>query len=374
MREQVDRRRLGGCRGGVSPPLRRSAGGTPARQPARTPAVRCHIAQHSLVFTHMKNERIVILGGGYGGASAAARIARRGIPVTLIDARDALVERIRLHQVAAGDEIAPIPYARLFRNLPVTFIRARVTSIDRERKLVNGSIPYDKLVYALGSTNAPFEPVRDAHSVAVIGGGLTGIETAAEIAARHPGVKVTLYEANTIGQGLSANAQRHLRDWFAKHDVTLMENERVPNVGRASARPADVTLWCTSFALSPIAREAGLHVNTRGQIVVDDYLRSSDPDIYAVGDAADSRGRRMSCALALPMGAYVADLLTGATKKPFRFGFVIQCISLGRNDGIIQFVHSDDSPKELCITGRAAAWVKELICRYTVMSMRLEAA
>ena len=133
-------------------------------------------------------------------------------------------------------------------------------------------------------------------------------------------------------------------------------------------------MWCTSFEVSAIAREAGLRVNERGQIVVDDFLRSSDPDIYAAGDAADCRGRRMSCALALPMGAYVADLLSGATEKPFRFGFVIQCISLGRNDGIIQFVHADDSPKERCLTGRPAAWIKELICRYTVMSMRMEAA
>ena len=322
----------------------------------------------------MKNERIVILGGGYGGALAAARLARRGVPVTLVDARDALVERIRLHQVTAGDDIRPIPYARLFRNLPVNFVRARVTSIDRERKLVNGTLPYEKLVYALGSAGYVPVDVRNARSVAVIGGGLTGIETASEIAERHPHIKVTLYDAGTIGRGLSANAQRHLRSWFAAHDVTLVEHERVPDAERASARPslADVVVWCTSFQLSPIAREAGLEVNARGQIVVDDHLRSSDPDIYAVGDAADFRGCRMSCAIAMPMGAYVADALAGATDDPFRFGFAIQCISLGRNDGIIQFVHPDDTPKELCLTGRTAAWVKELICRFTVISMRLE--
>lgn len=321
-----------------------------------------------------KNERIVILGGGYGGAIAAARLARRGVPVILIDARDAMVERIRLHQVAAGDDIPPIPYARLFRNLPVSFIRARVTSIDRERKLVNGTVPYDKLVYALGSAGYVPADVRNARSVAVIGGGLTGIETASEIAERHPHIKVTLYDAGTIGRRLSAKAREHLHQWFAAHDVTLVENERVLNAGRASARPtlADVVVWCTSFELSPIAGESGLHVNARGQIVVDDHLRSSDPDLYAVGDAADFRGRRMSCAIALPMGAYVADALAGVTNDPFRFGFAIQCISLGRNDGIIQFVHPDDSPKELCLTGRTAAWVKELICRFTVISMRLE--
>ncbi|HVG22771.1 MAG TPA: FAD-dependent oxidoreductase [Thermoanaerobaculia bacterium] len=313
------------------------------------------------------NERIVILGGGYGGALAAARLARRGVPVTLIDARNSLVERIRLHQVAAGDDVPPIPYARIFRNLPVRFLQTRVASIDRERKLINGTIPYDKLVYALGSAHAPLEPIGNARSVAVIGGGLTGIEFASEIADRHPDVKVTLVDAGIIGADLSPNAQRHLRAWFEEHGVTLIENHRV-----VDTPAADAVFWCTSFALSPIARESGLEVNARGQILVDDQLRSSDPDIYAIGDAADFRGRRMSCAIALPMGAYIGDLLAGATTDPFGFAFFIRCISLGRNDGIVQFVHGDDTPKDLCLTGRTAAWVKELICRFTVMSIRLE--
>jgi hypothetical protein len=80
----------------------------------------------------------------------------------------------------------------------------------------------------------------------------------------------------------------------------------------------------------------------------------------------------MSCALALPMGGYVADLLSGATDEPFRFGFAVQCISLGRKDGIIDFVNADDTPRGIAITGHAGAWVKELVCRYTVMSLRLE--
>jgi NADH dehydrogenase FAD-containing subunit len=236
-----------------------------------------------------------------------------------------------------------------------------VTSIDRSRKLINGRIPYDKLIYALGSLNAPFTPVT-TKTATVVGGGLTGIETAAELAER--GVKVTLIEANTVGADLAPKAQRHLRTWFERHGMNVIEHQRVNENADA--------IWCTPFALSPIARDAGLDVNARGQIVVDDHLRSSDPNIYAIGDAADWRGRRMSCAIALPMGTYIADLLAGATTQPFRFGFVIRCISLGRNDGIIQFVHSDDAPKDLCLTGRPAAWIKELICRYTITSIRAE--
>jgi len=322
-------------------------------------------------------ESIVILGGGYAGTLAAARIARRGTPVTLVDMRAGLVERIRLHQVAAGDDIPPVPYVQIFRNLPVNVVRAQVTSIDRATKRIitsAGVIHYDKLVYALGSESAenPIvirERLRTARTVTVVGGGLTGIETAAEIAERHPHVRVTLIDRGIVGAGLSARARRHLHAFFDAHHVTLIENRAI---APDEELDADLVIRCTSFELSPIAWDAGLRVNERGQVIVDDHLRSGDPSIYVVGDAAFVPGKRMSCAVALPMGAYVADLLTGRTREPFRFSFVIQCISLGRTDGIVQFVTPDDAPRETAILGRPAAWVKELICRYTVLNLKME--
>lgn len=322
-------------------------------------------------------ESILILGGGYAGTIAAVRIARRGVPVTLVEMRDGLVERIRLHQVAAGDDIPPVPYPQIFRNLPVDVVRARVTSIDRETKRVMttaGVLPYDKLVYALGSESAenPLvirERLRTARTVTVVGGGLTGIETAAEIAERHPHVAVTIVDRGTVGAGLSQRALRHLHAFFEAHNVTVVENR---NVAPGEQLDADLVIRCTSFELSPIAWDAGLRVNERGQVIVDDHLRSGDPSICVIGDAAFVPGRRMSCALALPMGAYVADLLTGETREPFRMGFAIQCISLGRNDGIVQFVTPDDAPRDSAILGRPAAWVKELICRFTILSLKME--
>jgi NADH dehydrogenase len=323
-------------------------------------------------------EHIVIIGGGYGGVIAAARIARRGVPVTLVDGREGMIERIRLHEVVAGEDIPPVSYKHLFRNLPVNVVRAWVTGIDRVAKRVlttDGPIAYDKLVYALGSDAPMGDPleIRDrlktAKTMTIVGGGLTGIELASEVAERHPSVAVTLIDAGRVGHGLSTRALRHLHGWFAQHGVTVVENHRV---AADAALAADVVAWTTSFRMSPIARDAGLRVNQQGQILVDEHLRSSDPSIYAVGDAAFVPKRRMSCALALPMGAYVADLLTGATRDPFRMGFAIQCISLGRNDGIIQFVHADDTPRDKALTGRPAAWVKELICRFTVTTLRME--
>lgn len=323
---------------------------------------------------------ILILGGGYAGTIAAARIARRGVPVTLVDMRDGLVERIRLHQVAAGDDIPPVPYPQIFRNLPVAVVRACVTGIDRAAKRVfttAGVLPYDQLVYALGSESRenPLvirEKLRTAKSVAIIGGGLTGIETAAEIAERHPHVAVTLIDRGVVGAGLSSRARRHLREFFEAHRVTVVEHR---DVAAGEKLDADLVIRCTEFELSPIAWDAGLRVNERGQVVVDDHLRSvTDPSISVIGDAAYVPGRRMSCALALPMGEYVADRLTGKTRDPFHFGFVIQCISLGRTNGIIQFVTPDDAPRDTAILGRPAAWVKELVCRYTILSMKMASA
>ncbi len=311
----------------------------------------------------------LILGGGYAGAIAAVRLARRGVPVTLVDARDGLVERIRLHQMAAGDDIPPIPYATIFRGLPVEFVRARATRIDRERRVVEttaGALRYDRLVYALGSGSPSLQVPADARTLAVVGAGLTGIETAAEFAERRPELAVTLYDAGTIGASFSEGAQKHLRRWMAQHDVTLRENERVTSVD------ADAVLWCTSFSAAPLAAGAGLAVNERGQIVVDDHLRSSDPSIYAIGDAAAFASVRMGCVSAMPMGAYVADLLAGTTRDPFRFAFFIRCVSLGRRDGIVQFTRADDSPRDAFLGGRAAAWIKEMICRLTITSIRLE--
>jgi NADH dehydrogenase FAD-containing subunit len=326
-------------------------------------------------------ERTVILGGGYAGTLAAVRLARRGVAVTLVDAGSGLVDRIRLHQLAAGDDIAPVPYSTLFRGLPVEFVRARVQRIDRSSRIVEtdgGNLQYETLLYALGSRSGTLNGpagartvrtrLRHAKTAAVIGAGLTGIETAAEIAERFPDVSVTLFDAGVIGGDLSSGAAQHLREFLTGHGVTLRDHERVEE-----GEPlADVVIWCTAFSVPPIAREAGLEVNARGQIVVDDHLRSSDPAIFAIGDAAAFRDVRMGCVSAMPMAAYAADFISGATAEPFRFAFGIRCISLGRRDGIIQFVRADDSPRDSFLSGRPAAWVKELICRYVLLSIRLE--
>jgi hypothetical protein len=51
-------------------------------------------------------------------------------------------------------------------------------------------------------------------------------------------------------------------------------------------------------------------------------------------------------------------------QKPLHFSYILRCISLGRHDGLIQLVKSDDTPRNTVFTGRLAAFVKERVCRF----------
>lgn len=354
--------------------------------------------------------RIVILGGGYAGVTAANRLARRldGADVTLVNERATFVERVRLHQVAAGESIALQPLGQRLRP-DVTVVVARAGGIDLERREVvldgdaasdAGRLPYDTLVYALGSHAAPapddavtLATVDDAWrvrdrvgelaaehgTVAVVGGGLTGIEAATELAERYPAACVRMVSDVDPGAWLSHRAQRHLRRVFGRLGIEVVRGSVTDVRGGAvrltdgRAVGADLTLACTGFAVPSLAAGAGLAVDDTGRIRVDGTLRSvSHPHVYAVGDAAvpelpNGRSFRMACATALPMsavaGTAIADRLAERKPASLRFRYVNQCISLGRRNGVIQAVDGDDRPHRMILTGRAAASYKEAVVR-----------
>jgi NADH dehydrogenase FAD-containing subunit len=138
----------------------------------------------------------------------------------------------------------------------------------------------------------------------------------------------------------------------------------------------DVCLLAMSFAAPDLARESGLAVDPTGRLLVDETLRSVDaPNIIGAGDAVvapPSVGShlRMGCAVALPLGGHAAEtalhLIRSENPTPLSVGFIMQCISLGRRRGYIQFVRPDDTPRNLHLGGRTGALVKESICKMVV--------
>ncbi|MFD7659985.1 NAD(P)/FAD-dependent oxidoreductase [Actinosynnema sp. NPDC059797] len=357
-------------------------------------------------------EHIVVVGAGYTGLAAAKLAARwTGCRVTLVNERDRFVERVRLHQLATGQRLRDLPLADLVRGTGVELVVDRVTGIDadvRRVRLANGSLTYDRLVYALGSRADLGVPgaaehahplstaedaerlagaLRTARVVAVAGGGLTGIEAAAELAEARPDLTVLLVTGSRFGTGLSAKGVRHLRSAFDRLGVRVRDRARVAEV-RADGLvldtgelvAADAVVWTAGFRVPELAREAGFEVDGNGRLVVDQTLVSvSHPEVVGVGDAAairreDGLELRMACATGLPTTQHavrsLAGGLAGEEPRPLRFRYFNQCISLGRRDGLIQFVRADDTPVERVLTGRAAARYKELVVRGTVLFER----
>ncbi|HWC81133.1 MAG TPA: FAD-dependent oxidoreductase [Pseudonocardiaceae bacterium] len=359
-------------------------------------------------------KHIVVIGAGYAGLAAAKLAARwTGAEVTLVNAVEKFVERVRLHQLAAGQELRDWPLAELLAGTGVRLVIGEVAEIDPDGHTIgladDTELAYDTLIYALGSqadldsvtgagqhahtvtdlarATALRARLREGGTVAVIGGGLTGIEAAAELAESLPTVKVRLLTGGRLGAALSEKGRAHLRRTFDRLGVEVREDAVVIEVRADGVRlaggehvAADTVVWTTGFRVPDLARAAGFAVDEHGRMIVDDTLRSaSHPDVLAIGDAAaihrpDGLELRMACATGLPTTQHavraLAARMSGRPVGPLKFRYVNQCISLGRKDALIQFVHNDDRPREAVLTGRFAALYKETVVRSATLFER----
>jgi NADH dehydrogenase len=374
--------------------------------------------------TDSAQHRVVVIGGGYAGLTTAARIGEQnsGLNLTLIDAKPHFVERIRLHEIATGSSAGHLPYAEFMSARNGRFVEARVSAIDAGNCVVHldprrgnpDKIEYDTLIYALGSYTdretipgaARFAACLDTVSgsevlakrlgttaasggtVLIAGGGLTAIEAACEFGECFPDLKVVLAPGRELGPnpepgGLSRAGFSHVAATLHRLKVETAVGARISQLRADHAVlesggtiPFDICLWAAGFLVPPLAANAGISTTTSGQIITNEVLISvSNPNILAVGDAAhvmvEPAGKcRMSCAAGRPMGELAAKtfvgLIDGATLQPFEFSYSFRCVSLGREDGLIQFVDAHDRPVEQVWTGARGARWKEYICRRTL--------
>ncbi|WP_280236394.1 NAD(P)/FAD-dependent oxidoreductase [Nocardia cyriacigeorgica] len=348
--------------------------------------------------------RIVVLGAGYAGLAAARRFAAKtpDADVTVVDARTHFVERVRLHQRFAGQQTREWDLRELLESGRIHFRHGQVSEIDAQRSLLRFGdgepLAYDTLLYALGSVgdDAGVPGVAEyAYSVAtpesaalvpadgpivVVGAGSTGIEVAAELAESRGG-RVELVSTDEPGAWLSPRAQAHIRRVLERLGVRIHTDAKVIEVTADAVRLADgssiacaATVWTAGFGVPQLAARAGLAVDASGRVRTDATLRSlSHQNVYAAGDSAvvagpGDRELRMACATALPTGTHAANAIAARLRHrepgELKFRYYFQCLSLGRGDGVIQFLHADDRPGRLVLTGRTAARFKEAIVRF----------
>ncbi|WP_346128633.1 NAD(P)/FAD-dependent oxidoreductase [Lentzea roselyniae] len=289
--------------------------------------------------------QVVVIGGGYAGTLAANRLRQRDdIGVTLVNPRPEFVDRVRLHQFVAGTGEATVDYRTLLDD-GVDLVVDSVTLIDtaaREVRLASGrALAYDYVVYAVGSTAPIPSSVRGAaeHAVSIAelesaqllrgklaglrrdapvtvgGGGLTGIETSAELAEQKR--EVTLVCGGILAPSLSAPGRRYIAKWLSRHGVTVLEGGAVTEVrpeavvfANDEVRPSALTIWATGFGTPELAAASGLRTDELGRLLTDETLTSVDDDrIVAAGDAAAPSGLplRMCGQIAAPLAAQAVD-------------------------------------------------------------------
>ncbi|TCP47335.1 NADH dehydrogenase FAD-containing subunit [Tamaricihabitans halophyticus] len=366
---------------------------------------------------------IVVLGAGYAGTSSAGYLARHlhrdDFEITVVNAEPDFVERLRLHQLAAGKDLRRHELADIFADTGIALRIGAVTAIDLERKVITMTegrqatqLEYDTLLYTLGSTIAEhdvagvpehamhiagqssalrlrhrLDELGDQGSVLVVGGNLTAIEGATEIADRRPGLRVTLATDGELGGWLGPKARAHLYRAFDRLGIAVHEHtsiKRVTATGAIAADgttfAADATVWAAGFATHPIAAASGLAVEDNGQITVDRMMRSvSHPDVYAAGDSAYAIGTNglplpMTCATAGFTGRQATSAIIGELtgRKAAKTALVYpgNCISLGQRDGLLQIVDGEARSKSWAVRGWLAARIKAGVLRGTVWNQR----
>ena len=316
--------------------------------------------------------KTVIIGGVAGGATAAARLRR-----LKEDAEIVILERSGYVSYAncglpyyIGGEIAE--KSKLALNTPESFfkrfridvrVRHEVTEIDPVRKLLtvrrltDGTQyqeSYDKLVLSPGArpvipsipgtdlervftlrtvedTFAMDEFIRENNprSAIVIGGGFIGLEMTENLMRR--GIAVTLLQRSgqvfpPFDEDMAAILHRHLREQGVKlhlhTGVTGLCAEEKGILAEQKDGPAlkaDMVLLAVGVQPDSIlAKKAGLRLGNRGSIWTDSHMRTSDADIYAVGDAVEVThfvtGPPALIALAGPankQGRIAADTIAG---------------------------------------------------------------
>lgn len=282
----------------------------------------------------MKKTDLLVIGGSAGGILTAttARKAYGDIDITLIrDTEHVMVPcgipyiYGTLHDV--NKNIIP---DSLLSDSNINLIKDEVIKIDKEKKEVttkgNETISYKKLVLATGSLpivpkfiegydldnvfpvyknkdylNNVLEKHKNAKNVTVIGGGFIGVEFAEQI--KLLGKNVTLIEMadSCLWQAFDKNFSKDIEDSLIENGINVLTKTKVKKIiGNGTVEavelengdtiPSDIViLGLGVIPNSTLAKDAGISVNSKGAIIVDQYTRTSDPNIFAVGDCAEKK-------------------------------------------------------------------------------------
>lgn len=363
----------------------------------------------------MKTENIVVIGNGMVGQrfleQLTSHMASDAINVTVFcEEPRAAYDRVQLTSFFAGKsaiDLSVVP-ERFFEEKAITLrLNDPVISIDRTKKTVRSAryheVPYDKLVLATGSY--PFVPPIPGHNRrgcyvyrsiedlevisaaakkarigTVVGGGLLGLEAAKAL--KDLGLETHVVEfaprlmAVQLDEAAGQLLQRKIEALGVVVHTAKSTKEIVDGDGHAhrmvfaDGTALDTDLIVYSAGIRPhdgLARTAKLAIGDRGGIAIDEYCRTSDPDIYAVGECALWNGRIFGLvAPGYQMAEVAARHVAGETNVHFAgadmstklklMGIDVASVgdALGKTSGALDYLYTDPVQgiyKKLVVSG-----------------------
>ncbi|MTF39262.1 NAD(P)/FAD-dependent oxidoreductase [Cyanobacterium aponinum] len=346
----------------------------------------------------VKVNKIVILGGGFGGLYTAIKLAQfpwqeSNPEIVLIDKNDRFLFSPLLYELITDEmqswEVAP-SYYELLSNTSIRFLQDTVTEIDDTARQIslknNGDLSYDYLVMALGGKTPvnqvsgasdfaiPFRTLEDAYRVkeklrvlensdleairvVVVGGGYSGVELALKVADRlgkRGKIRIVDRGSEILSDSPEFNrktAEKALRDrtiWtdletevtnITEKDISLSYKNQIDTI------PVDLVLWTVGTKPVMLEKKFPFATNAQGKIEINSYLQVKDNSVvWALGDLVecyDQQGKKLpaTAQVAFQQADYCAwNIWATIENKPllaFKYQPLGEMLALGKDSATI---------------------------------------
>ncbi|XP_045437734.1 ferroptosis suppressor protein 1 isoform X3 [Pipistrellus kuhlii] len=307
----------------------------------------------SQVSMEVRGVHVVIVGGGFGGITAASQLQALNISFTLVDMKDSFHHNVAALRASVETGFAKktfIPYAKSFKN---SFRQGVVVEIDLKNQAVvledGETLPFSHLILATGSTG--FFP-----------GKLNQVFSQQEAIQAYENMvkQVTLIHSQMAlaDKELLPCVRQEAKEILLQKGVQLLLSERVSNMAelpfneyrecivvqtdKGTEVATNLVIVCNGIKINSFAYhrafDSGLASN--GALRVNEYLQVEGySHIYAIGDCADVKEPKMAYHAGLHANIAVANIINSMKQKPFKAykpGALTFLLAMGRNDGVGQ--------------------------------------
>ncbi|MEH6987141.1 NAD(P)/FAD-dependent oxidoreductase [Cytobacillus firmus] len=273
----------------------------------------------------MKN--LVILGGGYGGMRALARLLPNQLPddvsITLIDRVPYHCLKTEYYALAAGtisDQHVRVSFPE-HQRLTIKYGEVTKINIEENKVYLQGEDPvsYDDIIIGLGCEDKYHNvPGADIHTysiqtieksrrtyealnnlspgsvVGIVGAGLSGVELASELNESRPDLKVKLFDRGKhILSAFSERLSTYVENWFLEHNVEIINQSNITKVEEKTlynhdeAIHCDAIVWTAGIQPTKVVRDMNVEKDPQGRVVLTKHHNiPGNEHVYVVGDCA----------------------------------------------------------------------------------------